>query len=101
MNFSTAISARRPLLISKRTSVYHLTKYKKVFQSKANCLLPQVDKLKHVCEGVVPMWVGAGVGVPSRQFEQVNSGNMGTPCEQTDSQTQLKTLPSHNFIGGR
>ena len=32
----------------------------------------------------------------------IGNGHMGTPCEQTDRQTQIKTLPfPTSFVGGK
>ena len=46
-------------------------------------------------------WGGLGLRALYSQVQCImGNGHMGTPCKQADRQTWLKTLPSHNFIGG-
>ena len=43
-----------------------------------------------------------GGGPQVKKFERVQAVvTWGPVCGQTDRQTRLKTLPSHNFAGGR
>ena len=85
---------------------------KKVFQPKANCPPTDrrmgyiVNKFENVQVGI-PVWWGLnmsrGAGVRGSLYDEkgVWGPAWGLLHEQNDRYTRLKTLPSHNFIGGK